>query len=199
MVEEENLTKEAQRISPLVRKRQSPKGSLNLPEKLDERRLKYAIPDGAFHFKAMFDRITCFQLIDRHHDGAKFGDTMIWMPESSQTKAKNEAPRALLLDAGAQAMDVLASNGMALGDIIYFWRLAPYRIVIDVIGGHDFHVILLRCGDILGCEDTRTAMNEDLCSMETVVDEETGSVQHVFKDKDGKIWNPTEPWISDDY
>jgi len=181
--------------------RLSPKGAFpqNTPL-LEERRLQYVIPDGAFRQAAAFDRIIIWQL--QQGDSDTFGDTSIVMPEASQKRAEEEAPRGILVAAGLNALDSLRANGIDLGHIVTFIRQAPWHMKVDTIDGVALHALMLRAGDITGSEDLAKSLSAGECSIElkeTVHEDGVVVREHHYTDKDGRSWNPTMPDIGDDY
>lgn len=160
---------------------------------LDARRIENAIPNGAFKIQAAFDVCLVHQL--PRFTGETFGDTQIIMPETSKKRVEEETPRGVLVSAGLRALDCLRSNGIDLGHIVSFIRQAPWRMPIENVAGADFHLLILRAGDITGSEDLRVAIERGECSLQW--DEEAG--QHFYIDAKGKRWNPTLPFIPEDY
>lgn len=190
-----------ERVAAELKKRRKPEGHFpQNPALLERRRMQYLVPNGAFKQAAAFDRILVWQL--SQDDSDTFGDTSIIRPEASQKKAEEEAPRGILICAGLNAMDTLKSNGIDLGHIVTFIRHAPWHMKIDTVEGHDFYVLMLRAGDITGSEDLAKAMCAGECRIEmSETKHEDGVVvrEHFYVDNDGKTWNPTMPFIGDDY
>lgn len=186
------LEKEAKDTADAIRQRQSPKGAFGLPELLDARRLKYAIPDGAFQRCSVYDRILVWQIPS--DEGETFGDTMIIMPETSKVKARESAPRGIIVSAGLLALDHLRSNGMDLGHIVNFVIQAPWRLQIDTVNGHPFFLLILRDGDLIASEDLQYALKNGECTITN-----NNQNQHIFTDKQGKQWQPQLPFIPEDY
>ncbi len=178
------------------RKRMSPRGELNLPPLLDQRRLEWGIIDAAFSRQATFDRVTIWQIPEQKTE--TFGEgSLIVMSDQSKSRLKNEAPRGILLTAGLKALDSLRSNGMELGHIVSFIQAAPWRIFVDYVKGHRPAILVMNVGDIMGSEDlalqTRSGeLREEL--KETA----QGAMQHVYVNRDGKYHFPVQPWIGDD-
>jgi len=172
-------------------------GDLGLPPLLAERRLEYGIPDGNFEFQTVFDRILVYQ-VDRY-TGDTYGEgSLIHMPHTHRESEKQMAPRGILVAAGLTALDQLRSHGVDLGHLVTFIRLAPYRYPTGRILGRETYSILMRAGDILGSEDLCQAMKNGECKIDDRKNED-GIIEHVFVDKDGKIWEPNSPFIGDDY
>lgn len=173
------------------RQRMSPRGELNLPPLLDQRRLEWGIIDSAFARQAAFDRVYIWQIPEQRTE--TFGEgSLIVMTDQSKARLKNEAPRGILLSAGLKALDSLRSNGMDLGHIVNFIQAAPWRIFIDYIKGHRPAILVMNAGDILGSEDTARALREKEFG---VTRREN---QHVYADREGKYEVPIQPWIGDD-
>ena len=161
---------------------------------LEERRFKFAIPNGAFKLQAAFDVCLVHQL-PRFH-GETYGDNgVIVMPQTGRRRVEEETPRGVLVSAGLQALDHLRSNGIDLGHIVSFIRQAPWRMPVEMIAGCDFNLLILRTGDITGSEDLREAVASGKSRIE--YDSEAG--QHTFVDAQGKRWDPTVPFLPEDY
>lgn len=151
---EEELEKWANEAKVELERKTSPKGALGLPTLLDIRRFEYGIPDGAFSRQASFDWVFVWQIPEEFNSGETYGGGLIVMPEEVRRRKKEMAPRGIVVSAGLSALDTLHSNGMALGDIVNFAAIAPYRIAVDVIHGQEFHLIVLTDSQIMGSEDT---------------------------------------------
>lgn len=187
----------AAKIATLVEKRQAKPGKLGLPMLLDERRIKYAIPDEAFDFQCAFDRILVYQV--PLYDGNTYGkDSLIQMAATTQRRLKEEAPRGVIVSAGLSAMDTLASNGMQVGHIVRFVRMAPWVMPIAKIEGYDLSVLVLRDGDIIASEDLMSELKSKTVSFSAAVNDK-GVREHGLVDKAGKRWTPINPWVADDY
>lgn len=180
------------KLAKKLEKRLSPRGSLGIPELLDDRRLQYGIPDGAFKVQASFDRILVHQIAK--NDKETYGDTSILMPQVSQVREREEANRGILVSAGLKALDNLRSNGIDIGHIINFIRLSPWRMPVDCIDGTYLYIMILRDGDIIGSEDLADDLLHGKVSVKNVEGE------HVLVSQDGSVLgNPNMPWMSEDY
>lgn len=132
----------------------SPVGALGLPAKLDERRIRYGIPDEAFLAKPAFDRVFVYQIEARHQEGKTYGGTSIIMPETAQKREVQESCRGVLVSAGLKALDNLKSNGIEVGDVVEFIRFGIFhKPICALLYGHLIHILVLRDGDIVGSED----------------------------------------------
>jgi hypothetical protein len=186
----------AKRIAAELPKHMSPPGTYSfLGELLDKRRLEYGICDGFFKRTMTFDGVLVQQLND-NPDEDHFEDSMIIKPVAAQNREKEEAPRGLLLNAGLGALDTLRSNGVDLGHIVNFIRQAPWRMKVATIANSDIWALLLRAGDIKGSEDTARLLKEGRLKIEARI--EDGVRAHYYM-MDGKIWDPVETFLPDDY
>jgi hypothetical protein len=120
------------------------------------------------------------------------------MPHVAKRRTKEEAPRGILVSAGLKALDNLNSNGIDVGFRVHFIRTAPWRMPITMVNGKEFYLMILRDGDILGSEDTMLNLKSKKCEIK-LAEFEDGSVQHKYMDDNGKVWDPTMPWIADDF
>ncbi len=187
------IQKEAERLTPFLKKRMKEQGKLRIPDLLEVRRQKYAIPPGAFKMAAVFDRVLLWQIPQT--EGDTYGDTQIVMPDTYKQAVRDEAPRGVVVTAGMTAMDSLRSNGMEIGHVVNFIRQAPWRIIVDNIEGHDFQLLLMTAGDLTCSEDLQASILAGECFIKWNAD----TCQHEYLDKDGQLWNPQKPWIGVDY
>lgn len=138
----------------------SPVGVLGLDSRLDQVRFEQKIPDAAFRTQASFDRVYLHQLPDNDELELAMKGGLISRTETNKTKARYEASRGIVISAGLYAMDVLRTNGFRLGDVVAFLRLSPYRHTYDTIAGKEQNYLVLRVGDLTGCEGLRARVRE---------------------------------------
>lgn len=186
----ERLDKD-RRINEMVRETMSPAGSLGLPKLLDERRMEYAIPDAVFEEHAVYDRVLIWQIqvrfLEKKARNPKKG--MIEFTENWKKLQQHEAPRGVIVTAGLLALDAIRSNGMDLGHVVNFGRLAPFAKIVDEIGGHQMPLLIMSAGDIISSEDLPRMLKDR--TVRVKFDEETQ--QHLFVDENGKSWKPILP------
>lgn len=180
-----------------IRARMSPEGALGLPPLLDSRRLEWGLTDAAFDMACAFDRIFVWQL--PKGDGQRYGDTLIHLTETGKSKERESAPRGILVSAGLHSLDCLRSNGIDLGHIVGILRLAPYRIVYDIVAGKPHYLMVMRVGDITGSEDLRREIRSGKV---TLCRDEDG--RHFYEYSSGTdpratAGKPQAPFIGDDY
>ena len=196
------------RIGFAIAASQSPPGALGLGKLLDERRIKYNIPDEAFAMRAAFDRILLWQ-VDAYHQeryaelhgadaAGKFAGTNIYMPDNTRKGKREETPRGVIVSAGLLALDHLVSNGIDVGHIVNFIRLAPWRIPIASHAGHVSHLMVLRDGDLIASEDIVGQLRRREARVK-VKQEEGGAYSHFLIDENGKAWSPQEPFVDESY
>ena len=163
-----------------------------------KRRMKeWRIPALALDRQALFHRVFLWQISDAERTEAadKVQGTSIFMPEKAKKRLRDEAPRAVLVSAGAVALDQLRTNGGGLGHIVTFVRLAPWRIPIGFVDAKEVHLHVTHASDIVGSEDLAVLVNEDRAGYRW--DEESG--QHVFVDETGFKHKPQATQLSEDY
>ncbi len=180
-------------------KRMSPKGKLNLPKLLDERRWKYGIPDEAFHTAVgcLFDRIMVWQVPE--DESETFGGGLLVKPGTVKSREEGETPRGILIGAGLQSLDALRSNGVDLGHMVHFIRLSPWRREMKPVAGVTMSsVVILRAGDLVDSEDLASAYLGGKCSIAGVPNND-GFMLHSYVDESGKTWAPGEPWKAEEY
>ena len=196
------------RIGRAIADSQSPPGALGLGRLLDARRIKYNIPDEAFEMQAAFDRLLVWQVDSLHQEqhaekhgvdaAGKFAGTNIYMPDTTRKGRREETPRGVIVSAGLLALDNLRSNGIDVGHIVNFIRLAPWRIPIASHAGHISHLMVLRDGDLIASEDIVGQMKRREVHIRGV-EREGGGTTHVFLDANGKSWVPKEPFVDESY
>lgn len=173
----------------------APAGSLGLPKLLEERRLRYGIPNGAFMEHAVYDRILLYQIDPKHLEAKNQrianGEKEIILTERRQKLEQLEAPRGVIVSAGLLALDAIRSNGMDLGHIVSFSKLAPWAKEVDNISGHVEKLLILSAGDIISSEDLYENLRNRVARV--VYDQEHGI--HKYVDENGKDWRPVMPAI----
>lgn len=128
-----------------LRKRMSPPGALGLPPLLEERRWQHKLTDATFEHLAMFDKVLLWQFEKEE----TFGDTRIILSDKGKQRVEQEAPCGMIVSAGLQALDELETNGSALGHVVMFVRLSPWRVPFETVLGKERHLIPLRTCDII--------------------------------------------------
>lgn len=188
--------REVEELNEALKKHISPAGALGLPPLLDERRLKYGIPDEVFVATCMYEFIHIYQidLIENETAGA---DSLIIRTEATRDRNIKEAHRGVIVGAGLSALDIGISNGWALGHIVNFIQLAPYRQRMVTIRGKDWHVLCLRAGDIRSSEDTQALLRSGAIRL-AVVKDANGRPEHRYVyTSTGELWTPMAPWLAD--
>lgn len=141
-----------------------PKGSFNIPMLLDDRRFKYAIPNGCFEQFPVFDKVYVWQIPIKERETYSEGGAII-MPEARQSNERNTAPRGIIVSAGLQALDSLRSTGIDIGHIIRFKKFSPFIQPIEGVDGSDLTIMVIRDGDIVASEDLAKAYHEKTISI----------------------------------
>jgi hypothetical protein len=161
----ERLTKFATTYEGALERHIAAPGTFNLPALLEEKRLEWKIPDGAFRVAGgvVYDRILIWQIPHyalKREDGDKFGGAGGQLYKSDQTKEKEtrEAPRGIILGAGLKALDSLRSHGIDIGHTVLFCKNTVYSIKVDYIAGKDERVSLARETDIVASEELAAQM-----------------------------------------
>lgn len=187
------LTEEAKRDWAARMKYVSPAGALRLPERLDVRRLEFAVPDQVFRIAALFDRILLWPLPDADM-GEGMASEHIHFAETKRKDEEFRRPRCLLVAAGLQALDVLRSNGSDVGNIVYILHLNPWWIPVGKSReGMDWYVRACSVGDLCGDEDLARELRD-------------GSLEFAEGDdglmrvkRDNKLLAPIRPSMREDY
>jgi co-chaperonin GroES (HSP10) len=168
---------------------------LFLPPLLEERRQEFGITDGAFALAPFDDRILLYQ-VSRHKDETHTGTSILMAPTTREREEK-QTPQGIVVAAGAKALDSLRCNGIDLGHMVMFLRIAPWRFVTDNVQGKDEEVIVLRVGDIVGSIDLQDQLRKG--EVKVVFDKER--YEHAYQDtKTNDVWYPqsVDPLIPED-
>jgi co-chaperonin GroES (HSP10) len=142
----------AKRRTELLKAKMSPPGALGLPPLLEEHRLKYGIPDGAFKVQALFDRIFVFPIDAFDGDEAEKTTGGLFKPNTTKLKDKQEGHRGVIISAGLTAMDRLMSHGVELGDIVITNKNVPYANRCEQLSEFDVFTLIMREADLAGDE-----------------------------------------------
>lgn len=158
---------------------------LGLPELLEARRQEFGITDGAFALAPIADRILVYQ-ISRHKEET-FKGTGIIMPDTVKSREKKQTPQGIIVAAGAKALDELRCNGIDLGHMVAFLRIAPWRIETDTVKGTAEDLMVFRVGDIIGSVDLQDQIRKGI--IKVVFDKE--AYEHAYLDtRTGESWHP---------
>lgn len=190
---EEDFQTVAERLEPVVRKMQARKGKLGLDPVLDERRLKYAAPDAIWDAAAAFDKILVWQIVEDGEEDGKVAGTRLFAPKTAKRRNREETPRGFICSAGMLALDILKSNGMKVGDIVHFVKLAPFRRPVLKLEGWTFVVLCLNMGDIVDNEDVAQRLKSGelrLCLGE--------NGKHYYEWSGKRVADPQLPWSGAD-
>lgn len=183
------------------KKRISPPRSLpGVSGLLDDRRIKYSIPDDVFRVAAVYDRILVYQVLE--DDGEVWSDGGIIIKTKSHRGAERRTtPTGVIITAGCEALDILRSNGMDLGHLVFYTQLAFYRIPLHSILGEDVNLVVLRAGEIVASVDLSYALQSRqtrIVPKEREIDGVGTRIEHILVDGEGKAWNPVLGFSPDD-
>lgn len=151
----------------------APRGTYNIPMLLDERRIEYGIPNGAFEQFPVFDKVYVWQITLSERRTYTEGGAVI-KPDAVIAADQNTAPRGIIVSAGLQALDSLRSTGIDIGHIIRFKKFAPFIQPVAEIKGKQLTVMVIRDGDIVSSEDLASAYHKRAVSIINVADDGHG-------------------------
>lgn len=144
------------RAKKALRERVSPPGKLPICPQLEEKRLKYGIPDGVFKAAAGWDRVLVYP-IDPFDGDEKHPGTGIFRSALTQKKDQQDGYRGVLVSAGLTAADRLMSHGWELGDTVITNKNVPFARAFERIPEHgDVWVLVMREAD-LACNESLQA------------------------------------------
>lgn len=179
----DNELEEAKRRTRLIKERMSPPGALGLPPLLEEHRLKYGIPDGAFNSQAVFDRIHVFPIDGGEGEAVEKTSGGIYKPNVTKLRDKQEGNRGVLISAGLTAADRLMSHGIEIGDIVVTNKNVPFARRCEDISNFTMFYLVMRDADLASDETLRERLRS---GKQRVVDCGTEGYEHQVLDLDEK-------------
>lgn len=188
------LGERAERVAKAIAEKMSPAGALGLPQLLDERRIRYGIPDEAFDGMVGFDRVLVRQVEPKFQEqsGERFAGSVLIRPDTMQKTMQKRSCRGVIVGAGLLALDQLRSNGYDLGHLVAFVRAAPWMMEVSHYGSEAQCLVSLRVGDLVWSEDLAAAIRNGDVRIERGMDG-----RHQFADKQGNTWRPELPFMDE--
>jgi hypothetical protein len=124
-----------------------------IPELLAKRVNDLEIPP--WPGQATFERVIVYRIPDEGSSSETFAkDGLIVKPETRRETDKERSPRGVVVSAGLAAMDVLVSNGMQLGELVWFAPHVPFRFEVGKrTDGTPWEFYFMNVGDIVLSED----------------------------------------------
>lgn len=154
----------AKNIAPKLEASLAPAGTYNIPMLLEERRLTYGIPNGAFESWPAYDKVYIYQIPLNERTTYTAGGAII-KPEARIAHDRNTAPRGIIVSAGLAALDSLRSTGIDIGHIVRFKKFSPFIQPVGEIDGVEITVMVIRDGDIVSSEDLASHYHKRLVSI----------------------------------
>jgi len=177
----------------------APPGSLKLPPLLEEKRLRYEMPDACFKWQASYDRCFAYQVPTEKEN---FHGGSIIAPDTTRAYEERVTPKVVIVSAGLRALDNLRSNGIDIGHTVVTNQMVPYRFEVGLgVDNKMASLLIIRDGDICGSLELMQAIKDGECGIVQRMCKDANAnefVEHVFKDRGGHLWQPETPWISDD-
>jgi hypothetical protein len=132
---------------------------------LDDRVKEFSIP--AWPGEAVYDRIIVFRVPDQSADRDTFvkGGLLV-KPDDKKEQLKFRSPRGVVVSAGLKARDILESNGIGLGHLIWMASHSPFRFEVDVTEQGSVEFFFMNAGDIILSEDLLEQRVKGLVSIE---------------------------------
>lgn len=132
-------------------------GALGFPELLERRRWEAGIVDEAFLQGPIGTNVLLYQL--KVLEEARAKGSKLYLPTDVKAGERFSASRGIVVGAGLAALDHLYANGVALGHIVRFSKLAVQHIKLSVIiNGIQEYLLVLHCTEVRGSEDLGLAL-----------------------------------------
>jgi hypothetical protein len=129
--------------------------------------------------QACFERVIVYRIPDEGSASETFAsDGVIIKPETRRETDKDRSPRGVIVSAGLAALDVLVSNGMQIGELVWFAPHVPFRFEVGKRSdGTKLEFYFMNVGDIV--------LSEDILQRVVAGDLKLGRTgsQHVYNDE----------------
>jgi co-chaperonin GroES (HSP10) len=102
--------------------------------------------------EACFERVIVYCLPDSHA-AREQTEGGIYIPTQRVDTDKKRSPRGIVVSAGLKALDILRSNGMDIGELVWFAPHVPFRYVVGRKDNEDIEFKFMNVGDIVLSED----------------------------------------------
>jgi len=129
----------------------NPIDPMKLHPLLSKRMKEFDIPP--WPGEACFERVIVYCIPDSYAAREQTAGG-IYLPQTRVDTDKKRSPRGIVVSAGLKALDVLRSNGMEIGEIVWFAPHVPFRYVVGTDGKEDIEFKFMNVGDIVLSEDT---------------------------------------------
>lgn len=132
---------------------------------LEQRRWDAGIVDEAFKISAIGERVFLYQVAVA--DSEDVQGSQIVRPDVTVSTERFTASSGILVSAGLKARDYLSANGVELGHIVRFAKLAVLRLPLGLmIDGKEEHLLSLHCSEIYGSRDLGQLLFERMAHVE---------------------------------
>ena len=124
-----------------------------IPELLMKRVKEFDIPE--WPGQACFERVIVYRIPDDSSASETYAEGgVIVKPENRLEADKDRSPRGVVVSAGLAAMDILVSNGMQVGELVWFAPHVPFRFEVGKRpDGQRLEFYFMNVGDIVLSED----------------------------------------------
>ena len=125
----------------------------SIPPLLLKRMQELEIP--AWPGQALFERVIVYLVPDEAASADKFiPDGMIYKVDQRKETDKARSPRGVIVSAGLAALDILVSNGMQIGEMVWLSPYVQYRFEVGKReNGSPIEFMFLNVGDVVLSED----------------------------------------------
>lgn len=143
----------------------SPPGALNLPPLLEEKRLRWRMPDACFKGRApLFDHVYLWQIPEEELDTGM--PAWLVLPDEAKQRLKNQMPCGVIVNAGLGALDVMRSHCIEIGHTVTFMRFTPWRLPVTHILGSPVYVLPLKVSSLRDSKELGEAMDRGEVTIE---------------------------------
>jgi hypothetical protein len=172
-----------------IRRNFADPGQLGLPKTLDDKRVKYGIPNSAWSVHPAFNKVLIWQI--PLEESKAYGSGLIQKTDTVLKRELVEAPRGVIVSAGLTALDQLRSHGIDIGHTVVFTHLAPFRLRLPTIAGKEPILVILESEYIFASEELATNVKSRACRVIAKENSE-GVTEHFYCDENAKVWHPKQ-------
>ena len=170
-----------------IRRNFADPGQLGLPKLLDEKRVKYGIPNSAWNVHPAFNKVLVWQI--PLEDTKSYGGGLIQKTDAVLKRELTEAPRGVVIGAGLTALDNLRSHGIDVGHTVVFTHLAPFRLRLPMIAGKESVLVIVEAEYIFASEELAKNLKSRQCRI-LAKEIPNGPTEHYYIDENGRTWQP---------
>ena len=152
---------------------------------VDARRLEFGMANCYFHKQPTFDHVFVYQITEDGEEEETIGPSgIIVKPQQRIASDRQRSCRGVLISAGLQAMEQLASHDVQLGDLVTYLHMSPWCMKVGEVLGQAQTVMVLRAGNIVANEGTAARLHDGRLYIDNLAKESNDLDLRYFSSED---------------